>query len=135
MKSILLALAATLSFISAPALADLVKQVDDKNGCTIYRSTSEEKPATLDETVVSDVTLYGFVLRNMDIDFNRKQVTVDIVMSVVLGRNKNLTTGRAFIRSDNPQFHFLLNQLNRNILNLDRVCVTEKNELVYASGI
>jgi len=128
MKSFLFA---SLFLISHWALASVAESIDSEKGCTLYRATSEATPISGSESIFSSKEVYGFSFQNLEIDFNSKSVSVEPIMHVVLGFNKNLLGKRVRLNPKNPQFNFMINQLNRRILLLETICVNSKSEVVY----
>lgn len=124
-----------LSFLifNSNAYAELVSSFDDTNKCVIYRTTTEKNPILSTEKILSPKGVYGFSLKNADIDFENKSVHVDIWVRIIMGLNYNLTSKPVEIKSSNPNFNFLINQLNRAIFLFEKVCVSEKNELIWAT--
>jgi len=124
----------TLSFLfSINSFASLVKSIDHENKCILYRTTSEQAPIKDDETVILEREAYGITLTNLEIDFSSKAALVQPEVSIVLGLNKKLTESKATIKSNNPNFTFLINQLNRRVLLLEKICINKKNEIVYGN--
>jgi len=118
---------------SASSFAIVFQSQDRARSCTLFRAASEAAPqAATNETQYNDREVRGFILRNMEVDFVRQVVTVEVVQSVVMGLNRPLVSGRSTISSKNPEFKKLINQLNRSVLSLDAICINSKNEIVYA---
>jgi hypothetical protein len=130
MKVITFLLCFTLSSVGFTAV---VKSLDIAQSCTIYRVSTPETPIANNEVLVSDRDVYGLTLTNMEINFEAKQVLVDPIMVVVLGLNRSLLNQKVFISNENPDFDFLINQLNRKLFVLEKMCISDNNELVYAS--
>jgi hypothetical protein len=130
MKIITFLLCLTFSSIGFSAI---VKSLDVDQSCTIYRVSTAETPIANNEVIVSDREVYGLTLTNMEINFETKQVLVDPTMVVVLGLNRSLLNQKVFISNENPDFNFLINQLNRKLFVLEKMCISDNNELVYAS--
>lgn len=122
----------TIVLTSSLSHALVVKTDDFAQKCTLYRATSEQTPVAEDDVIVSDKDAYGLTFSDMDIDFKSKKVTIQPMINVVLGFNRNLTNDRAFISSKNPEFKFLINQLNRKLYVFEKICISDKNEIIYA---
>ncbi len=126
---IVLALLMTLSF---SLQAKVVSMKDNDNKCTLYRVTTEETPALDEEIIISDKDAYGFTFQDMEVQFKNQTVTVQPMINVVLGFNRALTNSKSIIKASNPEFKFLVNQLNRKIYALEKVCINKNNEIIYA---
>jgi len=126
-------IALTLFFaLTISAQAKVVSMKDHDNKCTLYRVTTEETPALDEEAIITDKDAYGFTFQDMDVSFKNNTVTVQPMINVVLGFNRALTNDKAIIKASNPEFKFLVNQLNRKIYALEKVCINSKNEIIYA---
>lgn len=122
-----------LSLIISPlSFGSVVKSLDEFNSCTIYRVANEQNPINENEIIVSDRDVYGLTLTNMEIDFSKEEVLVDPTMIVILGINRNLLQTKVVIKKNNPEFNFLINQLNRKLYIFESMCISNSNELVYA---
>lgn len=130
MKFSLILLILSASFASFGAV---VTSADVKNGCVVYRVTSQEKPRLAKEGIVEPKELYGLTIKNMHIDFNTKSVSVEVTKRIVLAFDRPLIEGRVFIRAENPNFDYLVNQLNRDLFTFDKVCITPQHELIWAT--
>jgi hypothetical protein len=120
--------------LSINATASLVQSVDRENKCTLYRTTSEQAPIKDDETVILEKEAYGITLVNLEIDFAKKVAIVQPEVSIVLGLNRKLTNEKAIIKTTNPNFTFLINQLNRRLLLLEKICINQNNEIIYGNN-
>jgi hypothetical protein len=69
----------------------------------------------------------------MEVNFQKKSVSVDPMMNIFLGMNRRLINSKVTISNKNPNFNFLINQLNRKLYVFEKMCITGKNELVYAN--
>lgn len=123
-----------LALMGTEAFASVVKSQDTKNNCTLYRAihADSKKQMQKNETVFLNREVYGIAFENMDVDFDNREVRVDVVMTIVLGLNKNITEQKAIISSDNPKFSSLVNQLNKKLSMLESVCINNQNEVIYA---
>lgn len=134
LKQITLASLILLSSLSA--FSDVVKSEDLENHCTLYElGTRDEAGVTQlkeGQTLVSKNNLYGFSLKDLEVDFESKVVKVNLIQNIVFGFNKSLFPEKVTITPENKDFSFLINNLNRVIHLFDRVCVTSENKLVYA---
>lgn len=125
---LLLVLSASLTSFGA-----IVTSHDGKHSCTVYRATSEEQPKLASEGVVEPRNVYGLTIKNILIDFDTKTVSVEITKRIVLGFDRPLLEQRAEIKASNPNFKYLVNQLNRDLFTFDKVCITDQNELIWAT--
>jgi hypothetical protein len=107
---------------------------DVKNQCTIFRATNQGTPQLKSESLNDDREIYGFVFQNMQVDFDRQIVIVDAVKSVVLGLDKPVVNGPVFISKKNPNFEFLINRLNRTFHVMDQICISQNNEIIWATA-
>jgi hypothetical protein len=126
----LLLLIATTTFY---AKAALVKSLDKENQCQLFRVTTEEKPRLKTESLVIDKEIYGIGLSELEIDFENKIAAVLPTANVVMGLNRTFLNQKAIISSSNSNFNFFINQVNRKIILLETICITDQNELIYGS--
>lgn len=129
MKTLLL----LLTLVVSPAFSAIVTSLNADKSCTIYRVTSEKSPATTEEVEYDSRELYGFSLINLKVNFIKQTATVDIEKKVVLGFDRNLNSHPVMIQASNPQFEFLTNQLNRTLHLFEKICLTDSNELLWAT--
>lgn len=122
------------AFLSLNTHASLVQSNDRENKCTLYRTTSEQAPIKDDETVILEKEAYGITLVNLEIDFASKSALVQPEVSIVLGLNRKLTDNKSKIKANNPNFTFLINQLNRRVLLLEKICISKNNEIIYGNA-
>jgi hypothetical protein len=125
-----------LALMSISAHAQVIKGNDQDHSCTLYRVANEEegKPIKLnqDEVVISEKAAYGISFVDMEVDFENRKVLVQPTINIILGFNRPLIPKKAIISEENPNFNFLINQLNRKILVFEKVCISSDNEVVYA---
>ncbi len=121
-----------LFMFSQAAFADIVVSQDVEKKCQIHRATSVEMPAQPGETSIDGRESYGFTLKNLVVDFEQKQVYVEVINRIIFGFDRTLTGKPVVIKASNPDFQALINHLNFSIQVFDQVCLTESNELVYA---
>ncbi len=131
MKS-LLAFFVFMSF-STSVSALVVKSQDKSNKCTLYRVTREASPKAINETVIADKESYGLSLINLDIDFNNREASVDLIANIVMGFNKNVVGTKVKIQENHPDFKLMVNFLNRKINLLEKACIDRNNNIVYVS--
>lgn len=118
--------------LSTSAFSSVVKSYDSKKGCNLYSVVSDTKKAKqAGETVVYDKAVYGLAIEDMDVDFDNREVTVQVVMNIVMGINRNIGT-KSIIEESNPQFKMLVNQVNRKISMFEKVCISQDARLIYA---
>lgn len=129
MKKLILCMAL---IVSATAFGEVVSSYDADSKCTLYRVTTDDTPVLKDEAVVYDGDTYGLSLTNMSINFEKKTVSVSPTINVLLGFNRSLLSNKITISATNPDFEFLINQLNRKLYVFEKMCITKKNELIYA---
>ena len=132
MKNQLFYLFIALIFMTAiPGFAAVVKATDKDQGCTLYRVTDQDNPMLKDESEVIPNDVYGLSIRDLEIDFNKKQVTVAVLVQIILGFDRNLTSHRLTISSTNPQLKYLTNEINRTVYLFNGICINHQNEIVY----
>lgn len=119
-------------FVSLLGQAQIVKSLDTAKSCTLYRLVTQDKPMLASEQMAYDYSVYGMSIRNLEVDFNKKIVTVDAFANLVLAIDRPFIPGRIQILPSNPDFKFLINQLNRKFILFDALCISAKSELVYA---
>jgi hypothetical protein len=121
------------AFFAAKAQASVVSGFDQQNKCTLYRVLDDTKEVKAEnEIVVNPNSVYGLNLANMEINFQKQIVLVDIHINVVMGFNRVLTSQKAFIAHQNPNFTTLINELNRKVQLLNKICIAKNNEIIYA---
>jgi hypothetical protein len=124
--------------ISTTAFSGVIKSYDAKNSCNLYKvvenakDTGDMPPLKNGETVVYSKRIYGLVLQDMEINFDAREVKVDIQMSVVLGLNKSLLKSKARIDERNPNLKKITNMLNHKLNSAKEICITADNEIIYA---
>jgi hypothetical protein len=121
-----------LILLSQLSFANVVTSNDKENKCTLYRVTTDETPIKDQEQIYSEKEVYGITFQNLEIQFNDKTVTVVPMMNIVMGLNRPLMNSKLLIKSSNPDFSNLINQLNRKLLSLEKLCVNQNAEVVYA---
>ena len=130
MKIFIFLLVLSASFTSFGAV---VTSHDTKHSCVVYRATSEETPKLAEEGVVEPRNVYGFTMKDIQIDFDTKIVSVEITKRVVFAFDRPLLEERVYIKASNPNFKYLVNQLNRDLFTFEKVCVSSQNELIWAT--
>lgn len=119
------------ALISSTAFSAVVRSQDKSKNCVLYRVTTEKSPKQAKEVIIVQNEAYGLSTENMEIDFDQREVKVNLMANVVMGFNKTLAA-EARITEDNADFKTLTNQLNRKIFLLERACVDANNVIVYA---
>lgn len=120
--------------ISNSAFSAVFKSYDTANSCNLYRAgIAEESAAREGEVIVSNKGVYGFSFSDMEIDFENREVSVQVMTNVTLGINTPLLKSRSTLSADQPDFKELVNQLNRKLLLLEKVCISSSNKIVYAN--
>lgn len=134
-KTLLLGL---IALFSTSTFSAVVTSFDSKNHCTLYRSVSADSNGGMKlgdgETIFLDRDVYGFSIKDMEIDFDRREVLVQPMINIVLGFNKELISSKVKITSDNPHFSSLVNQLNHTVSLFDKICLSHDDKIIYAEG-
>lgn len=86
-----------------------------------------------DEVIVNQKEAYGLSFVDMEIDFDNQSVFVQPTINVVMGLNRPLINGKGIIKADNPDFNFLINQLNRKLYVFEKICIGDNNVIAYAN--
>jgi hypothetical protein len=125
--------AALVTLFVSNSYALVLKSVDHKNGCDLYRVTKTEESSEIrsNEVVFMKKPVYGIKIEDMDIDFRNEEVTVTPIAQVVLGFDKPLI-GRVTISGSNKNFKALTNQLNKSLTVFENVCISSDNRLIHA---
>jgi hypothetical protein len=125
------------AFIFTSAQAAIVKSYDHLNQCTLYQvvPSDEEGRVILQrgQRMHFPKNVYGMSFRELQVDFDSRKVTVTPVMNIVFGFNRPLVKNRANISEGNPNFNFLINQLNRSLSLFEKMCISSSSEVVYAN--
>lgn len=117
--------------LTTSSFASVVKSYDASKGCNLYRIVDETtKAKQAGEIVIYDKAVYGLTVQDLDIDFDNREAKVQIVMNIVMGLNRNIG-GKSIIEETNPQFKMLVNQVNRKLSMLERVCISDTNKIIY----
>lgn len=119
------------ALISSSAFSAVVRSKDYSKNCVLYRVTTEKAPKQARETVIIEKEAYGLSTEDMEVDFDAREVKVNLTANIVFGFNRVLAT-KARILEGNTDFKNLTNQLNRKVMLLERACVDSQNEIVYA---
>lgn len=127
-------IASLMTLFVSNSFAMIVKSVDQRNGCDLYRVTKTEDASEVrsNETIFNRKAVYGIKIENMDIDFRHEEVSVTPIMQVVLGLDKPLKE-RVIISGQNRNFKTLVNQLNKSLTVFETVCISSDNRLIYAT--
>lgn len=120
---------------SSSAFCEIVKTYDSDKNCFLYQVANRDDHGHASEAgeVISDESLYGFAFKDMEVDFKNNVVRLNVIKSIVLGFNKPLMREKSVISPKNDQFNFLINQLNRTIMLFEKVCITQDNQVIYAT--
>ncbi len=82
------------SFIHISSYADVIQTFDDTKNCTRYiiSRTDVETQRLQDQggQIVHKKMVYGFSLENLRIDFDKREVRVDIIQKIAFSLNKPL---------------------------------------------
>lgn len=123
-----------LFVISTSAFSAVYKSYDSKNSCNLYRAgQTEETTPQKGEQVVLAKNVYGFSFSDLEIDFENREASVHIITNVVLGFNSPLLKSKVTMSADHPNFTALINQLNRKLYLLEKICVSSDNKIIYAA--
>ncbi len=122
--------------------SEVVKEIDHSQNCTRYKRINHirnsngdyvlEREVKPSEEVISKKDIYGFGLKDLSIDFDNREVLVNVDQKVIMGFNRNLTKSKIKISAEHPKFKELINELNYDVLLLDEVCINLAGELVDA---
>lgn len=118
------------------AFGAVATSTDVENNCTLYQAIAENDQGQVvlqpNQRLFSSKRVYGLSFLDLEVDFDRREVKVQTVMNIVLGLNRNLVSVKSVIRESNPDFRFLVNQINRKVNLFEKICVSADNEIVYA---
>ena len=132
-KTLVLGLVALLSTSS---FAAVVKTRDAEADCTLYKVVQADDNGKVKvkagEVVVSIKDAYGLSFQDMEINFDTREVLVQPTINIIMGFNRPLTEKKSVISSENPDFTYLINQLNRKVNLFEKVCITSDNKIAYA---
>ncbi|MBC7429020.1 MAG: hypothetical protein H7336_10435 [Bacteriovorax sp.] len=118
--------------LSSTAFSSVVKSYDSAKSCNLYRVVSETSKAKQNnETVIFDKAVYGLALEDLDVDFDNHQAKAQVIMNIIMGFNRPVVEGQLAIEEGNPQFKMLINQVNRKLSMLERVCISADKRIVY----
>ncbi len=104
---------------------------DSKAGCAVYRITSSENPLLKTETLVSESHVSGFALRNAAVDFDSRAVRLEIIAVIRIGFNERPAGSSTWISASQPNFHTLLNSLNRTVFLFSKACVAPSGQILW----
>lgn len=134
MKKSLLLLAWVTLFTSS-AFASVVKGYDEEKTCVLYRIAQADSDGQIklkpNEVIVSAKEVYGFSFQAMEIDFDSREVLVQVTMNIVMGINRPLLGNKTILSSDHQDFNFLVNQLNRKVSLFEKICIND-DKIIYA---
>ncbi len=122
--------------LSNSAFSAVIKSMDADNSCTLYKVVAPDSDGKVKlkegEVMVEGRDTYGLTFKEMEIDFDKREVLVQPMMSIIFGFDRPLIPAKASISESHPDFNFLINHLNRKIYIFDRVCITDDNKISYA---
>lgn len=120
--------------------SDVITQYDQAKNCTWYkvvnRVTNSDGDIVLErdllpgEESISKKSLYGFGLKDLEVNFDARNVSFNVEQKIILGLNRNLTSSKVTLESDHPKFDQIINELNYDILLLDGVCLSQNGEFI-----
>ena len=126
-----------ITLMSTASFAAVVKSFDKNNSCTLFRVVAAEESGEIrlkeGEKIEVNKEAYGLSLKDMEIDFEKREVSVQPVVNITLGFNKNLTADKVRILTDNQKFNFLINQLNRNLILFESLCISRDQVIIYST--
>lgn len=135
MRKILLIITLLAASVGNSASASVVKGYDDQNGCDLYRVVSADNNGKTklkpNEVIISTKEVYGLSFQDLEINFDSREAQVQITMNIIMGINRALLENKTIISSENPDFNFLVNQLNRKVSLFEKVCIYN-GKIVYA---
>ncbi|MDO9181909.1 MAG: hypothetical protein Q7U04_05855 [Bacteriovorax sp.] len=124
------------SMISFSAFAKIAQSFDAEKSCVLYRVAPADESGKVilqeGEVIIYDKDAYGISLTDMEIDFAKHEVLVQPTINVIFGFNRALIEGKASIAANNPEFNFLINQLNRKLYVFEKICIYE-GFIIYAN--
>ena len=142
-KSLFLAL--FLFTICNTTSAAIFKSQNNKLGCTEYSVVNKVKTENGDyvyqrelksnEEIITDKTIYGLSLKNMEIDFDKRTASFDIIKNVTLGLNRSLLSlgSKITIDSRHKDFQKVNNMLNRKLILITNICLDENLNIISIS--
>lgn len=120
--------------------SEVVKEMDHSKSCTRYKRINHVRNSNGDyvlerevkptEEVVSKKDIYGFGLKDLEIDFDNREVSLNIDQKIIMGFNRNLTKKKVKLAAEHPRFKEIINELNYDVLLLDEVCINSSGELI-----
>lgn len=129
-------LALVLVILSFPTFAAVVTSNDREGSCTLYQSVRENEQGEVvlqpGQHLLSNSRTYGLSFLDLEIDFERREARVQTMMNIILGLNRTLVAEKSVIKEGNPEFTFLVNQINRKVSLFEKICIGAHNEIVYA---
>ncbi len=122
--------------------SEVVKELDHSQNCTRYKRINHvrnsngdyvlEREVKPSEEVVSKKDIYGFGLKDLEIDFDNREVSLNVDQKIILGLNRSLTKKKVKLSAEHPRFKELVNEINFDVLLFDEVCINSSGELVDA---
>lgn len=129
-------LSLVLLLSSFSTFAAVVTSSDREGNCTLYQAVRENENGEITmqpgQRLLSKSHVYGLSFSDLEIDFERREARVQTMMNIVLGLNRTLVAEKSVIKEDNPEFTFLVNQINRKVSLFEKICIGAHNEVVYA---
>lgn len=135
MKKLIFTMA--LLSMSATSFAALYSSTDSQNDCTLYRVVNAKTPiqAKENEVLINKNEIYGLSFQDLSIDFDNREAQVKVIANVVLGANRQVGDSKAIIPAERKDFNALINQVNRKINLLEKVCISADNKIAYVKHI
>lgn len=122
------------------ARSDVVTEYDQARNCTWYKVVNRvtnangdvvlERELTDGEESISKKSLYGFGLKDLEINFGEREVSFNVEQKIILGLNRNLMSEKVTLSSDHPDFNQIINEVNIDIMLMDGVCLSKNGEFV-----
>lgn len=85
-------------------------------------------------TLINKNIVYGFSLENLKIDFNKKEIRLDVKQRIALARNKPLLQN-VKVSESLQKIEYYSNMLNHDFLLIQNICIREDGEITEAKSI
>lgn len=119
--------------------AAVYKSIDSQMDCIRYEVISKikgedgisryERETLEGEELLSEESLYGLTVQDVDIDFDNREANFIIVKNVILGFNNSFFEDgrRNSIDSEHKDFKEMINQVNKKVRLIKSVCINTDN--------
>ena len=125
-------LSIVLFVISTSAYSAVYKTYDSNESCNLYSVVNTNESQENGEVVYSK-NVYGLSFENLEVNFENREASVQVIMNVTLGFNRSLVNKKSTISADNVNFTKLINHLNRKINLYEKICINDDNQIIYAN--